>query len=112
MGLATIRRAELAQDATSLTAANDLVIRRTFEAADIEFIDENGGGPGLVAEAEISEIGQFAVRENAPALSSLTKMEEGQEYASRNAAKLGQGICLRRSHVFMRSNSRNVGASS
>ena len=47
MGLATIRRAELAQDATSLTAANDLVIRRTFEAADIEFIDENGGGPGL-----------------------------------------------------------------
>jgi hypothetical protein len=47
VGLATIRRAELAHDATSLTAANDLVLRRTFEAAGIEFINENGGGPGL-----------------------------------------------------------------
>ena len=47
VGIATIRRAELAQDATSLTTANDLAIRRAFEAAGIEFIDENGGGPGL-----------------------------------------------------------------
>ena len=46
MGLATIRRAEFAQDATSLTAANDLAIRRALEAAGIEFIDENGGGLG------------------------------------------------------------------
>jgi hypothetical protein len=43
----TIRRAELAEDATSLTAANDLAVRHAFEAAGIEFIDENGGGPGL-----------------------------------------------------------------
>jgi hypothetical protein len=47
LGLATIRRAEGAEKATSLTAANDLAIRRAFEAAGVEFIDENGGGPGV-----------------------------------------------------------------
>jgi hypothetical protein len=31
---------------TSLTAANDLAIRRSLEAAAVEFINENGGGPG------------------------------------------------------------------
>jgi transcriptional regulator with XRE-family HTH domain len=47
VGVATIRRAELANEATTLTAANDLAIRRALEAAGIEFIDENGGGPGV-----------------------------------------------------------------
>ena len=47
LGLATIRRAELAADTTSMTAANDLAVRRALEAAGIEFIDENGGGPGV-----------------------------------------------------------------
>jgi hypothetical protein len=47
VGVATIRRAELTDEATSLTAANDLAIRRALEAAGIEFIDENGGGPGV-----------------------------------------------------------------
>ena len=47
VGLTTIRRAELTQEATSLTAANDLAIRRALEAAGVEFIDENGGGPGV-----------------------------------------------------------------
>ena len=47
VGVATIRRAELAEGPTALTAANDLAIRRTLEAAGIEFIDENGGGPGV-----------------------------------------------------------------
>jgi hypothetical protein len=42
-----IRRAELADDETSMTAANDLAIRRALEAAGVEFIDENGGGPGV-----------------------------------------------------------------
>jgi hypothetical protein len=32
---------------TSLTAANDFAVRRTLEAAGVEFIDENGGGPGV-----------------------------------------------------------------
>jgi hypothetical protein len=31
---------------TSLTAANDLAIRRALEAAGVEFIAENGGGSG------------------------------------------------------------------
>ena len=30
-----------------MTAANDLTIRRALELAGIEFIDENGGGPGV-----------------------------------------------------------------
>jgi hypothetical protein len=47
LGVNTIRRAEVAQDATSLTAANEMAIRRAFEAAGIEFIDENGTGEGV-----------------------------------------------------------------
>jgi hypothetical protein len=47
VGVAIIRRAELAEGPTALTAANDQAIRRTLEAAGIEFIDENGGGPGV-----------------------------------------------------------------
>jgi hypothetical protein len=47
LGLATIRRAEGAEGATSLTMANDLAVRRAFESAGVEFIDENGGGPGV-----------------------------------------------------------------
>jgi hypothetical protein len=43
----TIRRAELAENQTSLTMANDLAIRRALESAGVEFIDENGGGPGV-----------------------------------------------------------------
>jgi hypothetical protein len=30
-----------------MTTANDLAVRRAFELAGVEFIDENGGGPGL-----------------------------------------------------------------
>ena len=47
VGIATIRRAELAIEETSMTAANDLAVRRALEAAGVEFIDENGGGPGV-----------------------------------------------------------------
>jgi len=47
VSLRTIRRAELADRYTSLTPANDLPLRRTLEAAGVEFIDENGGGPGV-----------------------------------------------------------------
>jgi transcriptional regulator with XRE-family HTH domain len=47
LGITTIRRAELTEDETSLTAANDLAVRRSLEAAGVEFIDENGGGPGV-----------------------------------------------------------------
>ena len=47
LGTNTIRRAEVAEDGTSLTAANDLAVRRALETAGVEFIDENGGGPGV-----------------------------------------------------------------
>ena len=47
LSVATIRRAERRSDAeTALTAANDLAIRHAFEMAGVEFIDENGRGPG------------------------------------------------------------------
>jgi hypothetical protein len=47
LGLATIRRAEVTEGATSMTVANELAVRRALEGAGVEFIDENGGGPGV-----------------------------------------------------------------
>jgi ribosome-binding protein aMBF1 (putative translation factor) len=47
LSVATIRRAELTESKTSMTAANDLAVRRALEAAGVQFIDENGGGPGV-----------------------------------------------------------------
>jgi transcriptional regulator with XRE-family HTH domain len=47
VGVATIRRAELADAQTSLTAPNDMALRRALETAGVEFIDANGGGPGV-----------------------------------------------------------------
>jgi hypothetical protein len=47
VGVATIRRAELVEGVTAMTAANDSAVRRALESAGVEFIDENGGGPGV-----------------------------------------------------------------
>jgi hypothetical protein len=47
LGANTVRRAEVSDGETSLTIANDQAIRRALEAAGVEFIDENGGGPGV-----------------------------------------------------------------
>jgi hypothetical protein len=47
LGVTTIRRAELSSNETSMTVANNNAGRRTLEAAGVEFIDENGGGPGV-----------------------------------------------------------------
>jgi transcriptional regulator with XRE-family HTH domain len=47
LSVATIRRAELAVGEPSMTAANNLAVRRALEAAGVEFIDENGGGAGV-----------------------------------------------------------------
>jgi hypothetical protein len=30
-----------------MTAANDLAVRHALEAVGVEFIEENGGGPGV-----------------------------------------------------------------
>jgi transcriptional regulator with XRE-family HTH domain len=47
VSLRTIRRAELAESDTSMTTPNELAIRGALEVAGVEFIDENGGGPGV-----------------------------------------------------------------
>jgi hypothetical protein len=47
VGVATIRRAELAERETSMTVPNDVAVRRALESAGVEFIDENGGGSGV-----------------------------------------------------------------
>ena len=47
VGLTTIRRAELTDTETSMTAPNDLAVRRALESAGVKFIDENGGGAGV-----------------------------------------------------------------
>ena len=47
VSLRTIRRAEISDAHTSMTVANEQAIRRALEAAGVEFIDENGGGPGV-----------------------------------------------------------------
>jgi len=47
VGINTVRRAEISETETSLTAANEAAIRRAFESAGVEFIPENGHGPGV-----------------------------------------------------------------
>jgi hypothetical protein len=47
VGVTTIRRAELTASETKLTRVNDQAIRRTLEAAGVEFMDAEGGGPGV-----------------------------------------------------------------
>jgi hypothetical protein len=47
LGVNTIRRAEVAEEEIAMTAANNLAVRRALEDAGVEFIDENGGGPGV-----------------------------------------------------------------
>ncbi len=47
VSIRTIQRAEMTDRSTSLTAANEMAIRRALEAAGVEFIDENGGGAGV-----------------------------------------------------------------
>ena len=47
VGVATIRRMEVIDGEIPVTAANEAAIRRALEAAGVEFIDENGGGPGV-----------------------------------------------------------------
>ena len=43
---ATIHRAEAVNGKTAMTFANASSIRRALEAAGVELLDENGGGPG------------------------------------------------------------------
>jgi hypothetical protein len=47
VGLATIRRVEGLSGPLNLTAANSETLVRTLESRGVEFIAENGGGPGV-----------------------------------------------------------------
>lgn len=47
VSLATIQRAESENGQVRMTAANAEAIRRTLESAGVQFIDQNGGGPGV-----------------------------------------------------------------
>jgi ribosome-binding protein aMBF1 (putative translation factor) len=47
IGVATIRRAEAYDGATTMTAANAEAIRKALESVGVEFIPENGGGAGV-----------------------------------------------------------------
>jgi outer membrane receptor for Fe3+-dicitrate len=47
VSVTSIRRAELKPSATVLTRTNDQTIRRALEQAGVDFIDAEGGGPGV-----------------------------------------------------------------
>jgi hypothetical protein len=47
VGVATIRRVEVLDGEIPVRTANEAAIRRAFEEAEIEFIDENGTGEGV-----------------------------------------------------------------
>jgi transcriptional regulator with XRE-family HTH domain len=47
VGVATIRRVETREGPIPVTSANEAALRQALEAAGVEFIEENGGGPGV-----------------------------------------------------------------
>lgn len=47
LGISTIQRMEAAEDVPVVSTKNLATVQITFEAEDIEFIPENGGGPGV-----------------------------------------------------------------
>jgi transcriptional regulator with XRE-family HTH domain len=74
LGVNTVRRAELAEKETSLTAANDLAVRRALEAAGVEFIDENGGGAGV----RLAKVAAARSAEDTVALKRTVKTDPGK----------------------------------
>ena len=47
VGVATIRRVEVVEGEIPVTQANEAALRQALESAGVEFIDDNGGGPGV-----------------------------------------------------------------
>jgi len=47
VGVATIRRVEVMDGDIPVTSANEAALRHALETAGVDFIDENGGGPGV-----------------------------------------------------------------
>jgi hypothetical protein len=52
---ATIHRAESVNGKTAMTFANSVAIRRALEAAGVELLDEDGGGPGARLRKRVSD---------------------------------------------------------
>ena len=52
---ATIHRAETVNGRTAMTFANASAIRRAFEAAGVELLDEDGGGPGARLRKRVAD---------------------------------------------------------
>ena len=55
VSLATIHRAEAVEGKTAMTFANASAVRRAFEAAGVELIEEDGGGPGARLKLRVSD---------------------------------------------------------
>jgi len=55
VSLATIHRAEAVDGKTAMTFANASAVRRAFEAAGVELIEEDGGGPGARLKLPVSD---------------------------------------------------------
>jgi hypothetical protein len=47
VGVATIRRVEVVEGEIPVTDANEAALRQALEKAGVEFLDENGSGPGV-----------------------------------------------------------------
>lgn len=54
VSLSTIQRAEAVDGATTMTFANAMAVRRAFENAGVEIIEEPGGGPGARLKQALS----------------------------------------------------------
>ena len=55
VSLATIHRAESVDGKTAMTFANASAIRRAFENAGVELIEESEGGPGARLKQRLSD---------------------------------------------------------
>jgi hypothetical protein len=55
VSLSTIHRAEAVDGKTAMTIANAAAIRRAFENAGVELIDDNGAGPGARLKQPLSK---------------------------------------------------------
>jgi hypothetical protein len=55
VGVATIRRAELAKTETSMTAANDIALRSALQSAGVEFVEGNCGPGGTPLKGALDQ---------------------------------------------------------
>jgi hypothetical protein len=56
VGVATIRRVEVVEGVIPVTLANEAALRSALETAGVEFIDDNGGGPGVRLRKPLKKI--------------------------------------------------------